>query len=268
MRRISNLEVSCRDNTCGIFEGQYGRFLQANTGLCSVTGMKKRALTSEEQQEALALRALYDHWARQAQKSQEEVGDLMGMSQGAVGHYLRGRNALNVKVAAKFADILGCDVADFSPRLARELEALASQRKVAARLSAAPPGYSPVPIVGTTASGPLPGAGVNDGGTDTADVVFAKDPPPRAYALIMSAAHAALHSAIATTSSALIIDPGGTLQRSALLALEGDSAPMWFRIDALTDELVRGADYLRPQVVMEIPRKALAYAHAVVGFVP
>lgn len=46
-------------------------------------------------------------------------------NQANVGHYLNGRSALNLKAARAFAEVLGCDIGDFSPRVARELASLA-----------------------------------------------------------------------------------------------------------------------------------------------
>lgn len=39
-------------------------------------------------------------------------------NQSAVGQYLRGAAPLNLAVAHKFAECLGCQISDFSPRLA------------------------------------------------------------------------------------------------------------------------------------------------------
>ncbi len=49
------------------------------------------------------------------------AGDYGLGTQGNVGHYLNGRRPLNLETAEKFAKALGCQVGDFSPRLAAEL---------------------------------------------------------------------------------------------------------------------------------------------------
>jgi SOS-response transcriptional repressor LexA len=51
---------------------------------------------------------------------------MLDISQGGVGHYLNGRNALNAAVAAVFARALQVDVSDFSPSLAKEISAMSA----------------------------------------------------------------------------------------------------------------------------------------------
>ena len=75
------------------------------------------AMTEENLQEAARLRKLWD--AREVRLSQREFGRAYKMgNQSAVGHFLCGRQPLNLKAAMNFAAGLHCKIGDFSPRLA------------------------------------------------------------------------------------------------------------------------------------------------------
>ncbi|HHX6851425.1 TPA: S24 family peptidase [Pseudomonas aeruginosa] len=90
--------------------------------------MKKKPLTEEQRQECLALKNIYLAKKKDLRLSQEKAGALMGgMSGAGVNHYLNGVNALNVQVASRFAELLQVRVFDFSPRLAKEIDAMASR---------------------------------------------------------------------------------------------------------------------------------------------
>ena len=81
-------------------------------------------LTKEQLDEAALLKHLYT--AAQHGLSQAEFGASFDIgSQGAVWQYLNGRTAINLKAAKGFAKGLNCNVSDFSPRLAAEIEGLA-----------------------------------------------------------------------------------------------------------------------------------------------
>ncbi|HFH3937373.1 LexA family transcriptional regulator [Pseudomonas aeruginosa] len=88
--------------------------------------MKKKSLTEEQRQECLALKNLFLAKKRELKLTQEKAGELIGMTSAAVNHYLNGVNSLNVQVAAKFANLLGVKVDDFSTRLAKEIDLIAS----------------------------------------------------------------------------------------------------------------------------------------------
>lgn len=81
-------------------------------------------LSPEQIEDAKRLKALYSatpHGLSQAEFGQRhEIG-----SQGMVWQYLNGHTALNAKAAKSFAVGLGCNVSDFSPSLAQEIEHLA-----------------------------------------------------------------------------------------------------------------------------------------------
>lgn len=84
--------------------------------------MPKRDLTEIEKGECAKLKAIFDDRKKQLGLSQQSLGDLMDISQGAVGHYLNGRNALNLEAAKRFAKHLKCRIGDFSQRLQKDLE--------------------------------------------------------------------------------------------------------------------------------------------------
>lgn len=69
---------------------------------------KQTPLTEADWRAQARLKALWDK--RPAPKiTQEAAGAIMGISQGAVGHYLHGRVALGATAVVKFAAILRCD---------------------------------------------------------------------------------------------------------------------------------------------------------------
>ena len=105
------------------FYGQYRRLFVPITAGHIVAAMKKdrkKPLTPEERAECAALKALWDLEKGRRKITQEEMAANHGMSQPAVGHYLNGRNRLNLRVAQAFASYLGAHIADFSDRLADE----------------------------------------------------------------------------------------------------------------------------------------------------
>lgn len=83
---------------------------------------KKSKITAENRAESAALLAI---WKAKHTLSQNDFGEAYGLgNQSNVGHYLHARNAINLKAAMAFASHLDCDIADFSPRLARELKSV------------------------------------------------------------------------------------------------------------------------------------------------
>ncbi|MCG3782746.1 hypothetical protein [Delftia acidovorans] len=83
----------------------------------------RRTLTEENREESRKLKAL---WAERKERiSQAEFGQTYDIgSQAAVGHFLNGKAAISLKAARGFATGLGCEIADFSPRLAGEASSL------------------------------------------------------------------------------------------------------------------------------------------------
>lgn len=83
----------------------------------------KRSLTSEEKQECSALKQIFISKKKEISGlTYESAADAVGINTGGgFSHYINGVNALNLEFAIKVAALLKCEVADFSPRLAKEL---------------------------------------------------------------------------------------------------------------------------------------------------
>lgn len=83
-------------------------------------------LTPEQRADAARLKHLFAAWQKGRREagqpsSQEALSDLLGFNQSALSQYLNGRIPLNVAAASKFASLIECSVADFSPTLASEI---------------------------------------------------------------------------------------------------------------------------------------------------
>lgn len=81
----------------------------------------KKNLTTEQLADASRLKALYESKKKSLGITQYTIADDLGITQGAVGHYLNGRNALNVDIASGFARLLQAAIADFSPSIAAKV---------------------------------------------------------------------------------------------------------------------------------------------------
>ncbi len=97
----------------------------------------KKSLTAEQLEDARRLKALYESKKKELKITQYTIADKIGVSQGAVGHYLNGRIALNVPMVTEFARILQVDASEISPSLAREVS------KYAATVDSNVSGFSP-----------------------------------------------------------------------------------------------------------------------------
>ena len=98
-------------------------------------------LTPEQTQECLRLKQLFLEKSDLSQRAfvkKYNLGTPANLSQ-----YLQGRRALNIKIASVVAKALGVEVADFSPRLAREIAQIKSDQVVPSPTS----GLKPVPMV-------------------------------------------------------------------------------------------------------------------------
>ncbi|WP_086956635.1 LexA family protein [Xenorhabdus innexi] len=84
----------------------------------------KKKLTTEQLADARRLKAIYESKKKQLGISQEKFADELGKSQGAISHYLNGINALNLEIAADFANKLGIRITDFSSSLDRQAKKL------------------------------------------------------------------------------------------------------------------------------------------------
>lgn len=97
---------------------------------------KRARMPPELKAEAARLKAI---WNSRPHRIQAEFGEVYGLgNQSNVGHYLNGRNPLNFTAAAAFAKELGCQIADFSPRLAAQLARISPVEIVALHTSAIP----------------------------------------------------------------------------------------------------------------------------------
>lgn len=82
----------------------------------------QKILTPEQLADACRLKALYEAKKKSLGITQQDIADALEITQGAVGHYLNGRNALNLSSALTFARILQVPVSEFSPSLANEVD--------------------------------------------------------------------------------------------------------------------------------------------------
>lgn len=81
-------------------------------------------LTTEQTQECLRLKQLFLEKSDLSQRAFVKKYNLGTPAN--LGQYLQGRRALNIKIASVVAKALGVEVADFSPRLAREIAQIKS----------------------------------------------------------------------------------------------------------------------------------------------
>jgi len=82
---------------------------------------KPKNLTAEQLRDAERLKALYESKKKTLGITQQYIADEMHITQSAVGHYLNGRNPLNISSAMMFAKLLDVQIEDFSPSLAKEV---------------------------------------------------------------------------------------------------------------------------------------------------
>lgn len=108
----------------------------------------KKTLTTEQLEDAVRLKALYESKKKELKITQYTIADDLGITQGAVGHYLNGRNALNVDVASGFAKVLNVSISEFSPSLAAKAAAQAESLKEDVLEYAGKPRMGAVPVVG------------------------------------------------------------------------------------------------------------------------
>lgn len=86
--------------------------------------MKKRDLTAEEMAECAALKRIFESKKRKLGISQQSIADGLDITQGGVGHYLNGKNALNLRIASHFSNELLVPISEFSQRLADEQKSI------------------------------------------------------------------------------------------------------------------------------------------------
>ena len=108
----------------------------------------KKSLTTEQLEDAKRLKALYESKKKERGVTQYTIADELNITQGAVGHYLNGRNALNASVASSFAKLLGVSVSDFSPSLAATISSQAEVSGESVIEYAGKPRMGAIPVVG------------------------------------------------------------------------------------------------------------------------
>lgn len=77
----------------------------------------KKSLNKQDQDKAKKLKSIWNAKAKNLRLTQEIAGEELGMSQGAVGHYLNGRNPLNIKITLQFAKLLQCAPQEIDPSI-------------------------------------------------------------------------------------------------------------------------------------------------------
>lgn len=94
--------------------------------------MKKRGLSAVELAECQSLKELWQAKKSSLGLTQEKVAARLGggVTQGAVSHYLNGKNPLNLQAAVVFSQALDIPIEAFSPRLAREQARIAGAQSV------------------------------------------------------------------------------------------------------------------------------------------
>ncbi|MCX8596773.1 helix-turn-helix domain-containing protein [Gilliamella sp. B3486] len=91
---------------------------------------KKKNLSTEQMNESKALKRIYLDKKDILGINQQDLADAITAGQAAVSHYMNGVNALNLKVASAFAQILQVPISSFSPRLAEEMKLISSKDHV------------------------------------------------------------------------------------------------------------------------------------------
>ena len=91
---------------------------------------KKKKLSTEQITESKALKRIYIDKKDILGINQQDLADAISAGQAAVSHYMNGVNALNLKVASAFAQILQVPISSFSPRLAEEMKLISSKDHV------------------------------------------------------------------------------------------------------------------------------------------
>ena len=70
--------------------------------------------------EARRLKAIYEAKRFGLNLTHDSIAKVMQVNQGSISHFLNGRNPLPIERAIQFADLLQCEVSDFSERLAQQ----------------------------------------------------------------------------------------------------------------------------------------------------
>lgn len=83
---------------------------------------RKKPLSDWQKEDAIRLKLFYTRAkATNPRLTQERIAEELGITQGAVGHYLNGRSALNLSILLKFCRVLDARPVEISPALADQL---------------------------------------------------------------------------------------------------------------------------------------------------
>lgn len=78
----------------------------------------KRPLTSDEKFAQTRLRVAWDAWSKlEKGRTQQSIADQLGITQTSLGHYLNGRNPLNVEFLLRICSIIETNPVDIYPQL-------------------------------------------------------------------------------------------------------------------------------------------------------
>lgn len=94
---------------------------------------KKKPLSDDLRAECVAANALFLSKKNELKLSQKKIADTLGITPAGVSLYLGAVNPLNAKFAAAFARLIKEPVEAFSPRLAKEIAAIAKGMPTEAR---------------------------------------------------------------------------------------------------------------------------------------
>lgn len=91
---------------------------------------KKKILSDEQIKECAQLKRIYLEKRDILGINQQDLADAIDSGQAAVSHYMNGVNALNLKVAYQFAQVLQVSISSFSPRLANEMKLMSTTDRI------------------------------------------------------------------------------------------------------------------------------------------
>lgn len=82
----------------------------------------RKPISTKQTQWAENLQRIWFEKKKHLNLTQEKAGDLLGWTQGAVGHYLNGRTPLNTDAKIKFAKLLDVAVTDIDPEFNMDMQ--------------------------------------------------------------------------------------------------------------------------------------------------
>jgi transcriptional regulator with XRE-family HTH domain len=92
-----------------------------STSKSDINEKKRAKLTDEQRDECDRLKAIWQSRWKERGRTQEDLAEVLGITPGAISLVMNKRMAIPPKLAPGFAAAFGCEVAEFSPRLAELL---------------------------------------------------------------------------------------------------------------------------------------------------